>query len=119
MPGYPEALFYLGRTQLEMGDLAEAEKSFETLINNNRQYRQAYYFLGITYGKQQKLSEAHYTLGIYYLKKGDPSNARVQFIRALENTTDTDKREQIKKILGKFPSKDAKNQKGDKKDKKE
>ena len=119
MPGYPEALFFLGRTQMEMGNLAEAEKSFETLINKLPQYRQAFYFLGITYGKQQKLSEAHYTLGIFYLKKGNPANARIQFERALVHTTDSDQREKIEKILKKFPSKNAKDKKGDRKDKKE
>ena len=117
LPSYSEALFFLGRTQMEMGDLAEAEKSFQTLINKNPRYRQAYYFLGITYGKQNKLVDAHYTLGIYYLKKGNPSNARIQFIRALENNPDGDKREKIEKILEKFSGKDAKKKKGSEKDK--
>ncbi len=107
-PGYPEALFFLGRTQMEMGDLAEAEKSLQALINKSPQYRKAYYFLGIIYGKQHKLADAHYTLGIYYLKKGNPSNARIQFKRALENTPDADKREKIEKILEKISGKDAK-----------
>jgi predicted Zn-dependent protease len=115
-PGYPEAMFFLGRTQMEMGDLAEAEKSLQTLINKSPQYRQAYYFLGVIYGKQNKLADAHYTLGIYYLKKGNPSNARIQFNRALENTADADKREKIEKILEKLSGKDAKKKKGAEKD---
>ena len=72
--------------------------------------------MGITYGKQNKLADAHYTLGIYYLKKGNPSNARIQFKRALENTPDGDKREKIEKILEKLSGKDAKKKKGAEKD---
>jgi len=115
-PDYPEALFFLGRTQMEMGELAAAEKTFETLINKNPQYRQAYYFLGFVYGKQKKLADAHYTLGIYYLKKGNPANARIQFKRALDNTADVDKREKIEKLLEKISGKDAKKKKGAEKD---
>jgi predicted Zn-dependent protease len=110
-PGYPEALFFLGRTQLEMGNLAEAEMSLKTLINKSPQYRQAYYFLGIIYGKQNKFADAHYTLGIYYLKKGNPSNAQIQFKRALENTSDVEKREKIEEMLEKISGKDAKKKK--------
>jgi predicted Zn-dependent protease len=118
-PGYPEALFFLGRTQMEMGDLAEAEKSFETLITKSPHYRQAYYFLGVIYGKQRKLADAHYTLGIYYLKKGNPANAQIQFKRALENTTDVDKREKIEKMLEKISGKDPKKKKEAEEDKEE
>jgi predicted Zn-dependent protease len=116
-PDYPEALFYLGRTYLEMGGFCEAEKPFQILIHKSPEYRQAYYFLGIIYGKQRKLADAYYTLGIFYLKKGNSSNARVQFKRALENTSDPDKREKIEKILEKISGKDDKKQKKAEEDK--
>lgn len=115
-PDYPEALFFLGRTQLEMGKLNEAETSFQSLLNHSPEFRQAYYFLGITYGKQRNLSDAHYTLGIYYLKMGNPSNARKQFERALANTTDEDKRDKLKKLLRNLSGKDAEKSKANKQD---
>jgi outer membrane protein assembly factor BamD (BamD/ComL family) len=73
--------------------------------------------LGIIYGKQNKFADAHYTLGIYYLKKGNPSNAQIQFKRALENTSDVDNREKIEKMLEKISGKDAKKKKEAEKDK--
>ena len=90
-----------------MVKLPEAENSFRALINHSPEYRQAYYFLGITYGKQRKLADAHYTLGIYYLKMGNPSKARKQFEKALENTTDEAKRDKLKKMLRRLSGKDA------------
>ncbi|MGD2269184.1 MAG: M48 family metalloprotease [Desulfobacterales bacterium] len=112
-PDYPEALFFLGRTQLEMGQLQEAETSFQSLLNHSPEYRQAYYFLGVTYGKQRNLADAHYTLGIYHLKMGNPSNARKQFEKALENTADEAKRDKIEKLLRRLSGKDAEKRESD------
>jgi len=95
----PEIFFYLGRTQMELGRLKEAAVTFEELIAKKYDYPRAFYSLGETYGKLGRLDEAHYCLGIYYKKKNDFKNALFHLKRALENISDPDKREKIKKML--------------------
>ena len=78
----PEGLFYLGRTQMAMGQYEKAAYSFESLIDAYQDYRQAYYFLGETYGKLDRMPDAHFYLGLFYYAKGEYRTARFHLQRA-------------------------------------
>jgi TolA-binding protein len=101
-PKDPECIFYLGRTQLEMGNLPEAIANFRKLTLQNAKFTPAYFYLGQSLGQNQELGEAHYYLGVYYLKMRDFKNAVVQFKQALKHVEDADKRKQIEGWLAKL-----------------
>jgi predicted Zn-dependent protease len=98
-PEEPEALFFLGRTRLELDQPAEAEAAFERLQKQQIVARQVYYFLGKAYGQEGKLAQAYLNLGQYYYLKHDYTNARIHFKQALEKTQDPDKRREIEERL--------------------
>ena len=105
----PECLFYLGRTQLELGNLAEASDYLYRLTREYPQFTEGYYFLGQCLGKQQQLGEAHYYLGVFYLRSMDRKNAMIQLQQALKHIQDDKKREQIQDWLGQLGGKEGKN----------
>ena len=47
----PDGQLYLGRTQMELGRIAEARDTFENLVRYNEDFTQAYYFLGESNGR--------------------------------------------------------------------
>jgi beta-barrel assembly-enhancing protease len=108
IPDDPDCLFYLGRTQMELGKLAEASDNFLKLTRQQPRFTQAYYFLGQSLGQQQMLGDAHYYLGVFYLRKRDFKNARVQLKQALKHPQDDEKRKKINEWLDKMSGK-AKN----------
>jgi beta-barrel assembly-enhancing protease len=95
----PEALYYLGRSQLELGHFTDAVATFEQLIDNQPDYTQAYYALGETYYKLGKTGYSHYYLGMYYKNKSDFKSAVFHLQKALETMRDTDKKADIEKLL--------------------
>ena len=99
MPKDPDCIYYLGRTQLEMGNLTEAADNFLMLTRQYPQFPEAYYYLGQSVGKQENLGDAHYYLGVYYLKKRDNKNAEIQFKQALKLVQDEEKRKEIEKWI--------------------
>jgi tetratricopeptide (TPR) repeat protein len=105
IPDDPDCLFYLGRTQMELGNLAEASDNLLKLTRQQPRFTQAYYFLGQSLGQQQKLGDAHYYLGVFYLRKRDFKNARVQLKQALKHPQDDEKRKQINEWLDKMSGK--------------
>ena len=105
----PECLFYLGRTQLELGNLAEASDYLYRLTREYSQFTEGYYFLGQCLGKQQQLGEAHYYLGVFYLRSMDRKNAMIQLQQALKHIQDDKKREQIQDWLSQLGGKEDKN----------
>ncbi len=109
IPDDPERLFYLSRTQMELGSLAEASDNLLKLTRQYPDFTQAYYFLGQSLGEQQKIGDAHYYLGVFYLKKRDLKNAEVQFKRALKYPQNDEHRKKIDEWLSKMSGK-AKNQ---------
>jgi predicted Zn-dependent protease len=105
IPDDPECLFYLGRTQMELGNLAEASDNLLKLTRQAPRFAQAYYFLGQSLGQQQMLGDAHYYLGVFYLRKRDFKNAKVQLKQALKYPQDDEKRKQINEWLDKMSGK--------------
>ena len=97
--GNPEGLFYLGRSQMELGQLKKSTESFEAAIRVDPQYLPAYYFLGETNGRLNNMPDAHYYLGIYYYQKGQNRTARYHLTRALRLLRDPIKREAVDQAL--------------------
>jgi predicted Zn-dependent protease len=95
----PEALYYLGRSQMELGQLTDAVSTLEKLIAAHRDYTQAYYALGETYYKLGKNGFSHYYLGMYYKNKSDFKTAAFHLQKALETMRDPEKRADIEKLL--------------------
>ena len=101
-----EALFFLGRTRMGLGNYKEAASIFEKLIAAKTENRdQVLYFLGKTYGKQNKLGDAHYYLGIYYKEKRDGKNAVFHLQKSLKYIDDKDKKKKIQVMLAKIRGK--------------
>ena len=114
IPENPECQFYLGRTQMEMGDLAGASDSLLQVTRDYPQYTEAYYFLGQSLGKQNQLGDAYYYLGVFYLKSRDYKNAMIQLKQALKYAPDDEKRKKIQEWMSEMGGKkDKDNTKGD------
>ena len=111
IPDDPECLFYLGRTQMELGNLNEASDNLLKLTRQYPRFIQAYYFLGQSLGQQQMLGDAHYYLSVFYLRKRDFKNARVQLKQALKYPLDDEKREQVNEWLDQMSGDDKKKSK--------
>ncbi len=111
IPDDPECLFYISRTQMELGNLTEASDNLLKLTRQRPDFTQAYYFLGQSLGQQQKLGDAHYYLGVFYLRKRDFKNAQIQLKQALKYNQDDERRKKINEWLGKMSGKDKKQSK--------
>ena len=105
IPDDPECLFYSSRTQMEMGNLAEASDNMLKLTRQHPDFTQAYYFLGQSLGQQQKLGDAHFYLAVFYLKKRDLKNAGVQLKQALKYPQDDERRKKIDEWLSEMSKK--------------
>lgn len=99
MPEDPDTLFFLGRTQQELGRPDEAAALYLAVIQKTPDYRDAYYFLGQNLGKQGALADAHYYLGVYHLRARDFKTAAAQFKQSLRNSDAPDKRERAERLL--------------------
>jgi predicted Zn-dependent protease len=99
MPDDPDCLFFLGRTQQELGRAREADALYTEVIQKTPDYRDAYYYLGQSLGRQGALADAHYYLGLYHLRSRDFKTAAVQFQQALKNNPESDRRERIERLL--------------------
>jgi predicted Zn-dependent protease len=84
---------------MELGQLQDAEDTFEKMLKSPPGHPQVHYFIGKVYGMQGKLAEAHYHLGLYYLNRGDYQSAHIQLTQALELTQDTERRQSIEEML--------------------
>jgi tetratricopeptide (TPR) repeat protein len=95
----PEGQLYLGRAQMELGQMAEARDTFENLVRLNADYSQAYYFLGESSGRLGDMFGAHYNLGRFYGQKGDLKNAGFHLNRALKLAIDDSQRQMVERQL--------------------
>ncbi|MFC1877996.1 tetratricopeptide repeat protein [Thermodesulfobacteriota bacterium] len=76
-----------------------AADAFEKLIRLYPDYAQAYYYLGETYGRLEKLNYAHFNLGVYYKMTLDYKNAAFHLEKALKTTDDPEKKIKIEVML--------------------
>ncbi len=95
----PEGQMYLGRTQLELGRIAEARDTFENLVRYHENFTQAYYFLGESSGRLGDMFGAHYNLGRFYQQKGDRKNADFHLNRALKLAADDSQKHMAERQL--------------------
>ncbi len=94
-----DGLFFMGRSQLALGQLTAATKTFTRLTESYPDYLSAFYFLGKTYAEQNDPGNAHYHLGLYHMGKHDRENASFHFKQALKNITNPEKIKKINQIL--------------------
>jgi predicted Zn-dependent protease len=94
-----EGQLYLGRTQLQLGRIAEAKAIFENLVRYNEGFTQALYFLGESSGRLGDMFGAHYYLGRYYQQKLDLKNARFHLQRALKMAIDDTQKQMAERQL--------------------
>jgi predicted Zn-dependent protease len=104
----PEAQFYLGRVQLQLGEYEKAVDTLEWVIKQRASSNEVYYFLGEAYGKFGELANAHYYLGYYYHKKRNLKNALFHYQKSYETIEDPEKREHIETVLPKIRSESKK-----------
>ena len=105
---YPEGKLYLGRTQMELGRIADARETFENLVRTNENYTQAYYYLGESSGRLGDMFAAHYNLGRFYQQKGDLENAGFHLNRALKLATNESQKQMVETQLKALASKKEK-----------
>ncbi len=101
----PEGQLYLGRAQLELGQITEAKNTFEKLLQYHEDYTQAYYYLGQSSGQMGDMFGAHYNLGLYYRRKGDMRNAGFHLNRAAKLAANRDQKEMANQELKALDSK--------------
>jgi predicted Zn-dependent protease len=95
----PKGQLYIGRSQMELGRLAEARDTFDNLVRDNEDYTQAYYYLGESSGRLGDMFSAHYNLGRYYHHKGDRKNAGFHLKRALKLASDDSQKQMVERQL--------------------
>jgi beta-barrel assembly-enhancing protease len=98
-PDETESLFYTGRCYIELGKYQEASRFLETLLVNTPDYPDAMFYLGSTYGSLGRTPDACYYLGRYYYTRGDYKNAVVQLEKAMESTSDPQRKAEIEILL--------------------
>jgi tetratricopeptide (TPR) repeat protein len=88
---------------MELGKLNDAVEIFEEVIKTDKNYFDAYYYLGEAYGKLENLGDAHFYLGLFYNNKRDLKNTRFHLSRALKSLKDEEKQRRARKILDSLP----------------
>ena len=97
--------FYLARTMLKLENPTEAERIFDGLLADLKDYKtvypmeQVYFFIGETKNALGKTGDAHFYLGHYYKIKRDLKTAMFHLKKALEETTDKEKKDEINALL--------------------
>ncbi len=94
-----DGIFTLGRIQMEKEDHAGAIRSFEKLLERYPGHQQSLFFLGQSLGRIGELGEAHFTLGQYHRMRGSLETASFHFDRALSETRDPEKKEEIRQRI--------------------
>ena len=95
----PQGRLYLGRTQMELGRMAEARDTFDNLVRDDENFTQAYYYLGESSGRLGDMFSAHYNLGRFYEQQGDLKNAGFHLNRALKLAVDNAQKQMVESQL--------------------
>jgi uncharacterized protein HemY len=101
-PDDADCLLFLGRTQMELGQFQQASDHFHVLVKRFPNYKQGYYFLGHSLGKQGNMADAYYYLGLFYLQDRDLKAAAIHLERALKHADNADRRKEIQNMLAKI-----------------
>lgn len=78
------ATFYLAKVQMNLNNLAEAEKKLKIVVGEMPEYAQVYYELGHIKADQKKDGDSTYYLGKYYFYSGKTKLAKQMFKAAVE-----------------------------------
>jgi beta-barrel assembly-enhancing protease len=102
--------FYLARAYQEKGENALALDNFQRAMRLGTEGEDLYHYLGMTYGKLNKLSQAHYYFGKSFKVKGDRGKALFHFQTALKYAGDDPKQKDLieKEIKSLIPEKPGK-----------
>jgi len=93
------ASFYLAKTYLVMGDMAQAESLFSTVSYNMPEYSKVYFELGQIAAKNKDRVNAALFLGKYYLYEGKLESARFSLEGVVRDKKATDKQVEEGKLL--------------------
>lgn len=107
-PDYLDRLYYLGRTQMAIGEYGNAISSFSAIVDQHEDIEEAFYHLGEAYGKLGNISKAHFNLGIYYRKIGSFKNALFHLERAVKTSEDPEEKKKIEEMLNEVKEKQGK-----------
>jgi predicted Zn-dependent protease len=98
-PSDPDAMFFLGRTYLELGQYEKAADILGKLLEKYPDFTEVSYFLGTAQGKQGDMENAHFNLGVFSARRGKLKSAAFHLERAQELTTDPERKATIEKLL--------------------
>ncbi len=90
---------YIGRSQMALGRYKQATDTFNTLIKEDPDNVNVYFYLGEAEGKLNRLASAHYNLGQYYAKNKNLPTAKFHLNKSLEYEKDPEQIEKIKQQL--------------------
>jgi predicted Zn-dependent protease len=93
------ASFYLAKTYLVIGDMAQAESLFSTVSYNMPEYSKVYFELGQIAAKNKDRVNAALFLGKYYLYEGKLESARFSLEGVVRDKKATDKQVEEGKLL--------------------
>lgn len=110
-PDYPEGVFYLSKTYMEMGKLEKAVTLLKDMIDRAPNHDLARYALAEAYGKLGETGQAHYHLGLYYSSKKDAKNALFHLKRASQTIKDPEQSKKIEEKIKILEKKVSDNQK--------
>jgi len=94
-------MFYLGRSQMSLGNVKAAISAFEKVNEKFPDHSPTLYFLGSCHGELGELDRAHYYLGLYYRQTGENETAGFHFSQALEKSSSDEMKKKILKEMGK------------------
>jgi len=94
-----EGLFLMGSVHMSQKKYDAALEWIQRVVRKNPDYKDSLYQLGKIHGKKKDMAAAHYYLGVYHQKKSDWPNAEFHLKRAIDQTADPSRKEEIKKML--------------------
>ncbi len=94
-----EARLLLGRTQTELGQLDDAQKTLFQLTIDRPDFPQGFYYLGDAYHRLEQPAHEHYYLAQFYRLKGDVKKALFNLERAKTHASDSELKEKIETAI--------------------
>ena len=98
-PANIDGLFLMGSIHMTQKNYDKALPWVQRVAHERPDYKDTIYRLGKIYGKKKDMGNAHYYLGVYHQKKSDWANAAFHLKRAITETTDSHRKEEMEKML--------------------